>query len=486
MVPFPRNKSLPAPIGLLSLFYIVSTHHMGSLTFLGAAGTVTGSKHLIDTGTHRILVDCGLFQGLKDLRLRNWQPLPIDARAIDAVILTHAHLDHCGYLPRLVSQGFRGRVFCTAGTKDLCSLVLPDSAHIQEEDARDANRHRYSRHEPALPLYTAADADRALALLQPVGYDRPIPIVPGVDVEFINAGHLLGSAFARVTFGGRTVLFGGDLGRYGRPVLPDPATVDSADVLLLESTYGNRVHDADDHGDRLAAIVNDVVARRGKLVIPAFAIGRVEEVIYWLKCLEDAGRIPTLPVFVDSPMAARALQFYAQRADELDPDVRSEARRVSAFCTRRMTVVASPQQSKDLVASRHTSIVIASSGMATGGRVLYHLQATLPGAANTILFVGFQAEGTRGRTLLDGGKAVRIKGRDISVGAKIEHIDSMSAHADSNEIMRWLSGFTRPPAMTYLVHGEPAALSALETRIGAEKNWPVRAARYQERVDIAA
>jgi metallo-beta-lactamase family protein len=457
---------------------------MSSLTFLGAAGTVTGSKHLIDTGKHRVLVDCGLFQGLKELRLRNWQPLPLAPADIDAVILTHAHLDHCGYLPRLVAQGFKGRIFCTAGTRDLCTLVLPDAAHIQEEDARDANRYRYSKHNPALPLYTTLDAERALTQFQPVGYDRPVPVVPGLDVEFTNAGHLLGSAFAQVRADNQTLLFGGDLGRYGRPVLPDPSSVSGADVLLVESTYGDRIHPADDGGARLAAIVSNVAARGGKLIIPAFAIGRVEEVIYWIKRLEEQKRIPVLPVYVDSPMAARALEFYARRADELDPDVRPEVRRVSAFATQRMTTVSSPQQSKDLVASRQSGIVIASSGMATGGRVLYHLQAALPNPANTVLFVGFQASGTRGRHLLEGAQFVRIKGRDIKVAASIEHLNSMSAHADSNEIMRWLSGFTHPPRITYLVHGEPIALSALKERIEKEKQWPVHIAAYQERVEL--
>jgi len=457
---------------------------MPSLTFLGAAGTVTGSKHLIDTGTHRVLVDCGLFQGLKELRLRNWQPLPLPAGSIDAIILTHAHLDHCGYLPRLVAQGFKGRVFCTAGTRDLCSLVLPDSAHIQEEDARDANRYRYSKHQPALPLYTSVDAERALMQLQPVGYNRPVPVVPGLEVEFINAGHLLGSAYARVRLSGKTILFGGDLGRYGRPVLPDPSPVDSADVLLLESTYGDRVHPVDDNGERLAGIVRSVADRGGKLIIPAFAIGRVEEVLYWLKTLEEQKRIPTLPVFVDSPMASRALQFYTQHADELDPDVRPEGRRVSAFATRRMSIVASAQQSIELVASRQPAIVIASSGMATGGRVLFHLQATLSNPANAVLFVGFQAAGTRGRSLLDGASTVRIKGRDVSVAATIDHLDSMSAHADRDEIFRWLSGFTAPPQMTYLVHGEPTALAALKSRIATEIGWPVQIAEYQHRVEV--
>src|SRR6185295_7353585 len=290
---------------------------MPSLSFLGAAGTVTGSKHLLDIGTHRVLIDCGLFQGLKELRERNWQPLPIAANAVDAVILTHAHLDHCGYLPRLVAQGFRGRIFCTAGTRDLCSIVLPDAAHIQEEDARDANRHGYSKHHPALPLYTANDAERALSQLQPVGYNRKMPVVPGLEVEFINAGHLLGSAYARVTFGEKTIVFGGDLGRYGRPVLPDPLPVDRADILLVESTYGDRLHEPDDRGERLATIINAAVSRGGKLIVPAFAIGRVEEMIYWLKRLEEEKRIPVLPVYVDSPMAARALRFYTERISEL-------------------------------------------------------------------------------------------------------------------------------------------------------------------------
>ena len=457
---------------------------MSSLTFLGAAGTVTGSKHLIDTGTHRVLVDCGLFQGLKELRERNWHPLPIEASAVDAVILTHAHLDHCGYLPRLVAQGFKGRVFCTAGTRDLCSLVLPDAAHIQEEDARDANRHGYSKHAPALPLYTSIDADRALSLLQPVGYNRPLPVVPGLEVEFINAGHLLGSAYARVTLGGKTLLFGGDLGRYGRPVLPDPQPVDRADVLLVESTYGDRLHEPDDRGERLAAIVNAAVSRGGKLIVPAFAIGRVEEMIYWLKRLEDAKQIPVLPVYVDSPMAAKALQFYAQRADELDPELQNRERGVCIFCTTRMTTIASVQQSIDLVASQQPSIVIASSGMATGGRVLYHLAATLPNPRTTVLFVGFQAAGTRGRLLADGAKTVKMKGREIPVAATIVRIDSMSAHADAGEIMQWLSAFSAPPSMTYLVHGEPVALEALRARIDQEKHWPVHIAGYLEKVQI--
>jgi metallo-beta-lactamase family protein len=457
---------------------------MPSLTFLGAAGTVTGSKHLLDFGDRRVLVDCGLFQGLKELRLRNWAPFPLDAARIDAVVLTHAHLDHCGYLPRLVSQGFRGRIYCTPGTRDLCTIVLPDSAHLQEEEARDAARHGYSRHKPSLPLYTRLDAARALTQLQPVGYNRPVPVVPGVEVEFINAGHLLGSAYARLRIGDRTVLCGGDLGRYGRPILPDPASVDRADIVLVEATYGDRLHEPDDGGERLAAIINRTVSRGGKLIIPSFAIGRVEEVIYWLRRLEDEKRVPTLPVYIDSPMAAAALQFYKERMGELDPDLSRNFRDVCAFCTARLTIVETGDQSKAVTASSEPSIVIAASGMATGGRVLHHLAAALPDAKNTVLFVGYQAAGTRGRSLAEGAREVKMLGRMVPVAATIERMDSMSAHADAGEIMRWLSGFSQAPAMTYLVHGEPVALRALAGRIEAELHWPVHIAEYLERVEL--
>ena len=327
-------------------------------------------------------------------------------------------------------------------------------------------------------------------------------------VEFINAGHLLGSAYARVRVAGKTILFGGDLGRYGRPVLPDPTPVPEADVLLLESTYGDRLHEADDNGVRLAAIINDTVKRGGKLIIPSFAIGRVEEILYWLKRLEEDKRIPVLPVYVDSPMAISALQFYSARLNELDADLAvsettsqrsglrgavSEtaprvraARHVSAFATTRLTMIASPQQSADLIASRQTSIVIASSGMATGGRVLRHLAATITNPKNTVMFAGFQGAGTRGRLLVDGATEIKLLGRIYPVAARIERVDSMSAHADYSESMRWLAGFTRAPRMTYLVHGDPVALAALAARITAEKQWPVHIAAHLERVEIPA
>ena len=294
------------------------------LQFLGAARTVTGSKHLLDTGTAKVLVDCGLFQGLKELRERNWNDLPVRPADITAVVLTHAHLDHCGYLPRLVAQGFRGRIFCTPGTQDLCRIVLPDAGRIQEEDADNANRHSYTKHAPALPLYTEADAFRAISQLQPVGYDRPIPVADGVEAEFINAGHLLGSSYAHVRVAGMTILFGGDLGRFGRPVLPDPTMIAEADYLLVESTYGNRVHEQDDNGERLAAAIRATAERGGKVVIPSFAVGRVEELLYWVKRLEEERRIPVLPVFVDSPMATEARASSTERVRERYPERQRE------------------------------------------------------------------------------------------------------------------------------------------------------------------
>ncbi len=458
---------------------------MTKLTFMGAARTVTGSKYLLETGGHKVLIDCGLFQGLKELRRRNWEPLPIDPSDLSAAVLTHAHLDHTGYLPRLVADGYHKRVICTHGTADLCRLILPDSARLQEEEAREANRLKYSRHNPALPLYRESDAFRALSQLQPVAFNKPIGLVDGVDIEFIHAGHLLGSAFIRMTIkGGPTVLFGGDLGRFSRPVLPDPSPPPAADVLLLESTYGDRVHEVDDHGARLAAIVKDAVAKGGKLIIPSFAIGRVEEVLYWIKKLEDEGAIPKLPVFLDSPMAIEALRYYANRASELDEDVRSAAE-IRRFFTARFQPVSSPQQSSELVRSKTPSIIVSSSGMATGGRVLHHLAAALPHKRNTVLFVGYQAAGTRGRKMVEGAAEVKIHGQLVAVNARVERIDSMSAHADSQEMLRWLGGFKVPPRMTYLVHGEPEPMDALKVRLASQLKWNVHAPAHLEQVELS-
>lgn len=465
------------------------------LTFLGAARTVTGSKHLLEAGGQRVLIDCGLFQGLKELRERNWQPLPVSANAIHAVVLTHAHLDHCGFLPRLVNQGFRGRIFCTPATAELARIVLADAGRLQEEDAERANRKGYTKHHPALPLFSTEDATRAMALLQPVGYNRPMPVAPGLTAEFINAGHLLGSSYARIQADAfrKTLLFGGDLGRYGRPVLPDPSAIDEADVLLVESTYGNRIHESDDQGDHLARIITTTVERRGKIIIPAFALGRVEELLYWIARLESERRIPVVPVYVDSPMAAAVLNAYRSRIDELDPEIaavtsdpsRARAYRdLCAFCTAKLKVITSIAESRAVQDSRTPSIVISASGMATGGRVLHHLARALPDARNTVMFAGYQAAGTRGRALKDGAKTTRIHGQDVPVAADIETMDAMSAHADTDEILRWLRLFKRAPDVTCLVHGEPEPMDALKARIERELGWHVRTPGHQETIEL--
>jgi metallo-beta-lactamase family protein len=445
---------------------MIYRHFVASLTFAGAARTVTGSKYRLEHQGQRVLIDCGLFQGLKELRLRNWDEFPVPPKSIAAVVLTHAHLDHVGYLPRLVNSGFNGPVYCTAGTAELSRLVLPDSARIQEEDARNANRHGYSKHHPAVPLYTEVDAQRALSFFKPVSFNRAFEVAPGIAAEFHHAGHLLGSAFVLVRLaGGPTILFGGDLGRYGRPVLPDPSDALAADLLLIESTYGDREHLIDDEGAALAEIINDTARRGGKLVIPSFAIGRVEEVLYWVRRLETEKRIPILPVYVDSPMATEALRFYSGRVSELDPEMRPAQREVSAFSTERFQTIASTQQSKELTANRRPAIVISSSGMATGGRVLHHMAATLPDPKCTILFVGYQAAGTRGRTLVDGATEVRIHGHEVIVRARVAKIDSMSAHADRSELLRWLGTFPALPRQIALVHGESGPMDALKASI---------------------
>ena len=455
---------------------------MPSLTFLGAARTVTGSKHLLEVDGQRILIDCGMFQGLKDLRLRNWAPLPILSNTIDAVVLTHAHIDHSGWLPRLVSQGFKGPVYCTGGTADLCKLVLPDAAHIQEEDAKFANQRGFSKHSPALPLYTEADAAEALSRLKPSPFNTKIPVTNAVEVEFINAGHLLGSSYVLATrrdkSGGR-ILFGGDLGRYARPILPDPSPRVDSDVLLVESTYGDRLHPAEDDGAALARIITETIARRGKVIIPAFAIGRVEELLFWLFKLEDAGRLPKLPIYVDSPMAIKGIEYYSARTDELDKEMVEMRRKLPRF-----TTVNSAKESMALVENDAPAVIIASSGMATGGRVVHHLFAGLPDPRNTVLFVGFQGAGTRGRQLVDGAHYVKMFGQQVPVKARIEKIDGMSAHADAGEIIRWLRTSARAPTTTYLVHGELIAQEALKLRIVKELGWNVEIPSHGQKVDL--
>ncbi len=458
-----------------------------TLTFLGAARTVTGSKYLVETDGARVLVDCGMFQGLKELRLRNWEPSPVPAASVDAVVLTHAHLDHVGMLPRLVAQGFKGRIFCTPGTQDLCSLVLPDAGRLQEEEAERANRGGYSKHKPAKPLFTEEQAIQTLSRLQPVGYERPVPVADGAfEVEFLPTGHLLGAAYVRMRRPGHqgTVVFGGDLGRYNRPILPDPSDGVATDVLLVESTYGDRLHLAGDESQKLKQLILETAERKGKLIIPSFAIGRVEEVLYAIKQLEDSHQIRPLPVYVDSPMALQALKFYQRHAHELDDDIAVRRGQVCAFCTDRFIPVATPRESQELVERAGPAIVISSSGMATGGRVLHHLAKGLPDPKNTVLFVGFQAAGTRGRQLIEGAPEVKMFGHLIPVHARIEKLNGMSAHADASEIVRWLRTFPQAPGVTYLVHGEPSAQDALKMRVEQELAWNVQVPTHGQRVPL--
>ena len=455
---------------------------MPSITFLGAARTVTGSKHLLELDGHRVLFDCGLFQGLKELRERNWAALPVDPKSIDAVVLTHAHIDHSGWLPRLISGGFSGPIHCTGGTADLCKLVLPDAAHLQEEDAKFANKRGFSKHSPALPLYTKEDAAEALSRLKVHPFSKKIAIGSGVEIEFINAGHLLGSSYVLVRradgTGGR-ILFGGDLGRYSRPILPDPSPGVECDVLLVESTYGDRLHPMEDGGALLGEIIKSTFARGGKVIIPAFAIGRVEELLYWLFKLEDQKRLAPVPIYVDSPMAIKGIEYYQARTDELDPGIEFIGRHLQRF-----TAVNSAQESMALVQNDSPAIIIASSGMATGGRVVHHLFAGLPDPRNTVLFVGYQGQGTRGRQLIEGAHHVKMFGQQVPVKANIAKINGMSSHADAGEIIRWLRTFPRAPKITYLVHGEPVPQEALRARITKELGWPVEIPAHGQKVDV--
>lgn len=460
---------------------------MATLTFLGAARTVTGSKYLLEVDDQRILIDCGMFQGLRELRRRNWSAFPFDPASLTAVLLTHAHLDHSGMLPRLVGNGFKGPIYCTAGTASLCSLVLPDAAHLQEEDARYANERGFSRWSPAEPLFTTADAAAALKLLQVVEFDTAVEVAPGIEAEFNHAGHLLGSAFVRVSRsgGGPRILFGGDLGRYSRPVLPDPSPAPDAETLLLESTYGDRIHPDSDDETLLAGIIEETRQRGGRVIIPSFAIGRAEELLYWIKRLERSRRIQPMAVYLDSPMAVDALQFYVDHEQELDDEVQTGDGTARAFTTKWFRAVTSASESKQVTGSDHPAIVISASGMATGGRVLHHLKTCLPDGRHTILFVGFQAEGTRGRSLVDGAKAVKIHGGMVPVAARVVRIDSMSAHADQAEIVRWLKTFRAPPRQIYLVHGEPSAQDTLKAHIETTFGWNVHVPQHGEKAEVA-
>lgn len=439
-----------------------------SLTSLGGAGTVTGSKHLLTCGDTRLLIDCGLFQGLKNLRELNWQRLPINPGDIDAVVLTHAHLDHCGYLPRLVLDGFSGRIHCSSATRDVAELILRDSAFLQEKDAELANRKGFSKHSPALPLYRVADIDRTMALFKPAALHEEVTLPGDGRLLLRRAGHILGASTAQIDIGGRRILFSGDLGRYDDPVMHDPESVPEADYVVIESTYGNRHHDTTDPLDALEEVIKRTVQRGGTVVIPAFAVGRAQSLIHSLWQLRRSGRLHNLPVYLDSPMATSASELLQRYPKEH----RLGRQDCEAACDS-VTYVRDVEESKALSANRYPKVIISASGMATGGRVLHHIAAFGPDHRNTLLFSGYQAAGTRGRKLLEGARETKIYGQWLPINAEIAELPMLSAHADSDELMRWLSGFQRAPRRVFVVHGEADASEALRERIQRELGWSV-------------
>ena len=449
------------------------------LTFLGGTGTVTGSKYLLEHEGRRLLVDCGLFQGLKQLRLRNWEAFALPPQGIDAVVLTHAHLDHSGFLPRLVAQGFRGPVHCTPATRDLCGLLLPDSAHLLEEEAEYANRHGFSKHHPALPLYTQQDAQAALELLAPHGFDQGFEPIPGVRVLFRPAGHLLGAASVRVEWGTRSLLFSGDLGRSQDMLMHPPALPDATDWVVMESTYGDRTHTTVDALTSIADVVNRTAARGGVVLIPAFAVGRVQAMLYCLHLLKAQRRIPDIPVYLNSPLAADATRIYQNHQDghKLTPE------QCQAMCSA-AKVVNSVEESKRLNLIDTPAVIVSASGMASGGRVLHHLKAFGPEPRNSILFAGYQAVGTRGAAIVAGAPTVRIHGQHVPIRAEVAHLDSLSGHADRDELLAWVGALPAAPQRVFITHGEPLPSDALRQAIEERQGWPCTVPEYRDVVEL--
>ncbi len=439
------------------------------LQFLGAAGTVTGSSFLLRANGRTLLIDCGLFQGGRQLKNLNWEPFPLLPAQIDAVLLTHAHIDHCGLLPRLVQQGYKGPIYATEATCALLDILLPDSAYLNEQDAAYANKKGYSQHRPALPLYTIDDAKKALQHLQSVRFDRPLSL-DSFSVTWRPAGHLLGSAIleVRATAVNRShrFVFSGDLGRYDGAIMKPPTTIKTADTLIIESTYGGRHHAEDDIAAVLTDVLQYIIEREGVLLIPAFAVGRTQQVLYHIRRLQDEGRIPDIPVFIDSPMAVSASHIYCRFGDDhnLDVNLLMDERVCPLHC-QQTHFVRDVEASKQLNTRLGPAIILSASGMCTGGRIKHHLKWRLPNPRNVVLFVGYQAEGTQGRWLLNGAKRVRIHGEEVPVRARIASLHALSGHADHDELLRWLAGFVRPPQTTFIVHGEPKASRALQADV---------------------
>jgi metallo-beta-lactamase family protein len=473
------------------------------IQFLGAAGTVTGSKHLINTGDpsgkggFKVLIDCGLFQGAKEWRERNWRDTPLPARQIDAVILTHAHLDHCGWIPRLVKEGFRGPIYATSPTIDLCGIILPDSGHLQEEDARFYNKTQKTKHSPALPLYTFEEAQNSLQYFKPVHVGETITVNAEISFRFVRAAHILGSCMAEVflqTNGStRRLLFTGDIGRVrdhkiapGKVVHSGPEENETADLVVMESTYGNRTHPKEDPLPELAQLVSETTKRGGSVVVPAFAIERTQKFIFILKHLTESGQIPRLPVFCDSPMAIKAVGIFLKHDEEYSEETREMIRRYgSPLAWPGFTFASTPEESKKINAATMPSVIISSSGMVTGGRIMHHLAQRLPDPRNLVLFIGFQAPGTRGFTIKSKADEVKIYGDYVPIRAQVAALEQFSDHADPPELLQWLRTFRSQPQTTYLVHGEPEASRSLRETMQKELGWNVQVAQYQERVNLS-
>jgi metallo-beta-lactamase family protein len=467
---------------------------LASIEFWGGVGTVTGSKYLVVTDKARVLVDCGMFQGLKELRERNWQEPPFDPRSLNAVLITHAHIDHTGYLPRLVKHGFQGPVYCSRGTADLLKILLPDAGRLQEEEADYRNRHNITKHTPALPLYTEEDAYAALQLVKPFANNgETFEPAPGIRASFRIAGHILGSSLVLLELAnagadgqGRRVLFSGDLGHYDQPIIRDPTPPPPCDYLLVESTYGDRLHDPEDPKIALARIINDAAQRQAPVLIPAFAVGRTQEIVYLIRELEDEKAIPVLPVVVDSPMAAATTAAYANRKEEQDEGYTSIlTQQKHPLRTHSMTTASSREESKRLNDAKGARVIISASGMMTGGRVLHHALRLVPDPQTTIIFVGYQAAGTLGRRILDGEPEVKILGQWVPVRARVAKIGGFSAHADWQEVLRWLGGMeSGVPRQTFLTHGEPEAATAMAGHIKDKFGWNVHVPQYGEKVEL--
>jgi metallo-beta-lactamase family protein len=439
-----------------------------NITFLGGAGTVTGSKYLVQYGGRQLLVDCGLFQGYKQLRLRNWRPLPIEPNHVDAVILTHAHLDHSGYVPLLVREGFRGMVWCTPATRDLAKILLPDSGHIQEEDAYFANRHGFSKHAPALPLYTEDDAQRSLKSLHTAHLHETFEPIPGWTARFTGAGHILGAASLLLEVGGQRILFSGDLGRPDDVLMKPPEPPPTADVVLIESTYGDRNHPPDTLAAELAPALQRVAARGGTAIVPVFAVGRAQAVLHTIAQLKSNGDIPSgLPIFLDSPMAIHTTGLYGVHL--------SDHRLSAAQCIQMesaATMTTTPDESRAIAHRNGPKVILSASGMATGGRVLHHLAGGLSDHRNMVILTGYQAPGTRGASLAQGTRFLRIHGQDVAVRAEVVQLHSGSAHADANQLLAWLGAMPTPPKQVFVVHGDAEAADQMRRRIDSELHWP--------------